>query len=256
MSGSKTKPGFFAGGEPPASKPEEDTSPRAARTVIGHEMHLRTPLPLGPAAEAPPPPAETSVPEPITDETTDQLPPRPSHTGKSKFPAFARLLGRWTTGGGFLSRSGMFGGADDLPRVPRDPWLSRVAIFVVAALFSFLAALAVLKLHQCSKTGSPPSGTTPVSTSPAPQTPTPAQAAPAAPPAPSAPPGLPSAAVASDSAIAQPVAARPKATQRPTTRAISPSVRTAPSALGNFHGQRAQPGPPTPPADSLMPLGM
>ena len=198
---------------------------------------------------------EASVPEAITDETTEELPARPSHTGKSKFPAFARFLGRWTTGGGFLSRSGMFGGVDELPRVPRDPWLSRVAIFVVAALFSFLVALAVLKLHQCRETGSSPSGTTPASMTTASPAPTPAEAASAALPAPSAPPGLPAAAAASDAPIAQPVAAHPKATQRSATRG-SPSVRTAPGALGNPHGQRAPLGPPTPPKDSLMPLGM
>jgi hypothetical protein len=197
---------------------------------------------------------EASVPEAITDETTEELPARPSHTGKSKFPAFARFLGRWTTGGGFLSRSGMFGDADELPRVPRDPWLSRVAIFVVAALFSFLVALAVLKLHQCSKTGSSPSGTTPASMTPASPAPIPAEAASAALPAPSAPPGLPAAAAASDALIAQPVADHPKATQRSATR--GPSVRTAPGALGDFRGQRAPLGPPTPPKDSLMPLGM
>jgi len=219
-------------------------------------MHLRTPLAPRPAAQVPPPPVETSVPEAIPDETTDQLPPRPSHTGKSKFPAFARLLGRWTTGGGFLSRSGIYGGADDLPRVPRDPWVSRVAIFVVAALFSFLVALAALKLHRCSDTGSPPSGTTPASATPAPPAPTTAEAAPAPLPTPSAPPGLPAAAVASDAPIAQLVAARPKAAHRPDGRAVSPSVRTAPGALGDFRGQHAPLGPPTPPKDSLMPLGM
>ena len=73
--------------------------------------------------------------------------------------------------------------------MPRDPWLSRVAIFVVAALFSFLVALAVLKLHQCRETGSSPSGTTPASMTTASPAPTPAEAASAALPAPSAPPG-------------------------------------------------------------------
>lgn len=254
MPGSKTRPGFFAGGEAPASKPDEDSSPRAARTVIGHEMHLRTPLAPRPAAQAPPPPGETSVPEAIPDETTDQLPPRPSHTGKSKFPAFARLLGRWTTGGGFLARSGIFGGADDLPRVPRDPWVSRIAIFAVAALFSFLVALAVLKLHRCGETGSPPSGTTRASATPAPPAPTTAEAAPAPPPTPSAPPGLPSAAAASDVPVAQPLAVRPKATHQPMRRTVGPLSRTAPSERGNLRGQR--PLAPTKTTDSLLPLGM
>jgi len=217
-------------------------------------MHLRAPLAPRPAAQVPAAPVETSVPETIPDETTDQLPPRPSHTGKSKFPAFARLLGRWTTGGGFLSRSGMFGGVDDLPRVPRDPWGARVAIFVVAALFSFLVALAALKLHRCSETGSPPSGTTPASATPAPPAPTTAEAAPAPLPTPSAPRGLPAAAAASDVPVAQPLAIRPQATHQPTRRAAGPSLRTAPDERGNLRGQRGL--PPTKTTDSLLPLGM
>lgn len=257
MSGSKTRPGFFAGGEPPASKPDEQPSPRAARTVIGHEIHLRTPLVPRPEAKAPPAPRmETPVPEAITDETTEKLSARPGHTGKSKLPAFARLFGRWTTGGGFLSRSRMFGDADDLPRVARDPWVSRVAIFVLAALFSFLVALAVLKLHQCSESGSAPSGTVPASMSPAPPVPTPVAAAPAVLPTPSAPPALPAAAAASDAPLAQPLGVRPTATDRPAPRLVSPSVRIAPGAHGSPRSRRTQVGPPTPPADSLLPLGM
>ena len=199
---------------------------------------------------------ETSVPDAIADETTDQLPERRSHTGKSKFPAFARLFGRWTTGGGFLSRSRMSGDADDLPRVPREAWAYRVAIFVVAALFSFLVALAVLKLRQCSESGSAPSGTIPASMSPAPPVPTPVAAAPAVLPTPSAPPALPAAATASDALLAQPLPVRPKATDLPTPRLVSPSAQTAPGAHRSPRSQRTQVGPPTPPADSLLPLGM
>ena len=255
MSGSKTKPGFFSGGEPPASKPDEEPSPRAARTVIGHEIHLRTPLVPSPAAEAPPPPRPTTsggVPEPITDETTEELPPRPSHTGKSKFPALARLFGRWTTGGGFLSRSRMSVDDDDLPRVPRDAWASRVAIFAMAALLSFLMALAVLKVHQCSEPGSPPPGKTRASMSPAPPVPTPVAAAPAVLPTPSAPPALPAAAAASDAPLAQTPAVRPK--HPPARRAGASSLRTAPGAHGSPRSQRTQVGPPTPPADALLPI--
>ena len=268
MSGSKTRPGFFSGGEPPASKPDEEPSARATRTVIGHEIHLRTPLVPSPAAEAPPPPRPTTsggVLEPITDETTEELPPRPSHTGKSKFPALARLFGRWTTGGGFLSRSHMPVDDDDLPRVPRDAWVSRVAIFVMAALLSFLVALAVLKLHQCNQPDSPPPGTTRASISPTPPAPPAASAGPALLPAPSAPPGPlaaashPPIATASAAPLAQPPAVRHKATHRPTERAGSPSVRIAPGATGKPRAQRTQLDPPmssTKNADALLPLRM
>jgi hypothetical protein len=268
MSGSKTRPGFFSGGEPPATKPDEEPSPRAARTVIGHEIHLRTPLVPSPETEAPPPPRPTTsggVPEPITDETTEELPPRPSHSGKSKFPALARLFGRWTTGGGFLSRSHMSDGADDLPRVPRDAWVSRVAIFAMAALLSFLVALAVLKVHKCGEPGSSPSGKTRVSMSPAPPAPPAASARPAALPASSAPPASLAAAshtpvaTASAAPLAQAPAVHPNATHQPTTGAGSSAVRTVPHATRKLRARRTQLDPPmssTKNADALLPLRM
>jgi hypothetical protein len=267
MSGSKTRPGFFSGGEPPASKPDEEPSPRATRTVIGHEIHLRTPLVPRPVSETPPPPRqETSggVHEPITDETTEELPARPSHTGKSRFPALARLFGRWTTGGGFLSRSHMSREAGDLPRVPREAWVSRVAIFVMAALISFMVALAVLKVHQCSEPGSPPSSTTRASMSPAPPAPPAASVEPAVLPASSAPPGPlvaashPPVATTFAASLAQPPAVRPKAAHRPTRMGGSPSVRTA-GATGKLRTQRThfEPRmPSTKDTDALLPIQM
>jgi hypothetical protein len=268
MSGSKTNPGFFGGSEPPppASKSDEDASPRAARTVIGHELHLRSPPVLRPAADLPPPRVETSagVPEAVTDETTEELPARPRHSGKSKFPALARLFGRWTTGGGFLSRSRMSGGDDDLPSVPRDAWASRVAIFVVAALFSFLVALAVLKLQRCSETGSGPAAATKVSVSPAPLAAPASNAAQAVLPAPSAPPvplanaSHPLAAAAPAAPVAQPQAVLPKSHRR-AKRPGASSVRAAPAAAGKPRAQRTQIEPPMPSTenrDSLLPISM
>jgi len=127
------------------------SSPRASRTVIGHEFHLPAQPIHRPAASAPPSPgAATSsgVPQAVVDENTEKLAPRARHTGKSRFPAIARLFGRWTTGGSFRSQSHTFDNDDELPELPRNVWPSRVAIFVGAALLSFLLVLAVLKLHR------------------------------------------------------------------------------------------------------------
>jgi hypothetical protein len=267
MSGSKTNPGFFGSSEPPASKSDEEASPRAARTVIGHESHLRAQRAPGPAGKLPPSPlAETSegVPQAITDETTDQLPARPSHTGKSGFPALARLFGRWTTGGGFLSRSRMSGDDDDLPNVPRDAWAARVAIFVAAAIFSFLVALAVLKLHQCSEAGSRPSAATQVSTSPTPPPTLVSGAAQAMPPPPSAPPdplataSRPLSAAAPVAPVPQSQAARPKS-HRHASRASGSHVQATPAATGRLRAERTQPAPRTSATgdtDALLPLSM
>jgi hypothetical protein len=267
MSGSKTHPGFFGGSEPPASKSDEEASPRAARTVIGHEIHLRAQQVPGPAGKLPPNPhAETSegVPQAITDETTDQLPARPSHTGKSGFPALARLFGRWTTGGGFLSRSRMSAGDDDVPKVPRDAWASRVVIFVAAAIFSFLVALAVLKLHQCSEAGSRPAAATRVSTSPTLPATSASSAAQAVPPPPSAPSGplatasRPLSATAPVAPVSQPQSVRPKS-HRHAKRAGGSHVQATPAATGRLRAQRTQLDPRTSATgdtDSLMPLSM
>ena len=262
MSGSNTRPGFFGGDEPPPLNPEGDPSPRAARTIIGHEIHLRKrPDPL-PTAGVPSSPQEPiGVPETVTDEITEEIPRRPSHSGKSKFPALARLFGRWTTGGGFLSRSRMSRVDDDLLNVPRDPWVSRVAMFAVAALLSFLVALAVLKVHRCSTSVSPPSAATQASVSAIP-----ASAASAAPPVLPAPPAQPLAAASQPSAAtapaaraAQPPAVRPRTTHRPARTAGGFSARAAPGAAGKLRPQPTRPGPPKredPYRDALLPLNL
>jgi hypothetical protein len=282
MSGSKTRPGFSGGDEPPPSDPEADASPRPARTMIGHEIHLRAPSDPGPAAGVPPIPREevlarvpptpreearASVPEAVTDETTEELPLRPSHTGKTRFPALARLFGRWTTGGGFLSRSRMSGTDDEPLNVPREAWASRVAIFAVAGLVSFLVALAVLKVHHCRTSAPGPSAAGQVSVPPAPPAPAADRAAPAVLPVPSVPAGPPAAASQPSAAtapvvpIAQPVAVFPKTTRRLAKRASGSSARAAPDASGRLRTPSTRPDPLVPPAgatnkDGLLPLGM
>jgi hypothetical protein len=264
MAGSKTRPGFSGGDEPPPSNPEQESSPRAARTVIGRPLHLHGPADPRPAPRfAPIPRAETpaDVPEIVTDETTEKLSPAPRHTGKSSFPAFARLFGRWTTGGGFLSRSRLSRGDGDLPDVPREAWISRVAIFIGAAVLSFLVALAALKVHRCVPSLSRPSATTQASAAPAPPTPPSANAAPVVLPEPDA--GAPAAAsrpplaAAPGPPTAPPPGIRRMNTHRPATRAGGSSGRAAPGAAAKPGTRPAQPDslpPNTEGKDALLPL--
>jgi hypothetical protein len=155
MPGSKTRFGFSGADEPSPTEGDAPDAPRAARTIIGHETHrpgeVVVPIPA-PAVEvasaSPPPEPKADVPEAVVrDEVTERVMAR-RHTGKSKFPAIARLLGRWTTGGGWLSRSRMLESDETLPALPRNVWPSRIVIFLGAALLSFLIALAVMKVGR------------------------------------------------------------------------------------------------------------
>jgi hypothetical protein len=260
MAGSKTRPGFSGGDEPPPSNPEEALSPHAARTMIGRAIHLRVPADSWPAPGVPPSQREETpaeAPEIVTNAMTEKLPARPSHSGKTKFPAFARLFGRWTTGGGFHSRSELSADDSDLPNVPREIWASRVAIFALAAFFSFLAALAALKLHRCS-----PSVSRPSATAAAPAAPPPASAAPAVLPVPAArtelPAPVPPPAGAPVAPAATPAGAGRQTTDRSAMRAGSSSTRTAPGATGKPRTPPARPDPTKSSkgtADFLLPFG-
>ena len=148
MPGSKTRFGFSGAGEPLPLSGGAPDAPRAARTVFGHEAHLpgraSTPRFGVPAATRAAEP-RSGVPETVSHgDSTEKVTGHRTHSGKSKFPAIARMLGRWTTGGGFLARSRPHSG-QALPGVSRGVWLSRIAILVGAALLSFLIALAVMK---------------------------------------------------------------------------------------------------------------
>ena len=233
MEGSKTRPGFSGGDEIPPSKTEGEASPRLARTIIGRALHLRPPPKPLAAATARPSQREAAiagVPEPVTDEVTEKVDPRPGHSGKSKFPAFARIFGRWTTGGGFLSRSRMSRLADDPLDVPRETWVSRVVIFVVAAILSFLVVLLVLKIHRCGPAVSPPAAKQAL-VSPDPPTPS-AGAAPTVVLAPAARPDQPAAAPLPPPAAApvvgagQPPAVRRKTAHRPSAQPARSDART------------------------------
>ena len=231
MSGSKTILGFSGNQEPPATNPEEGLPPRAARTVIGRPAQPIpgvVPLPEASIPSTPSDEAPVGVPVAVTDEVTEQVSPQAIHTGKSRFPAMARLFGRWTTQGGFLSRSRMTGSDQDLLEVPRHVWPSRVAVFVVASLFSFLVALAVLKMHQCSGSFAKPPAALPAAPPPAASpTPTPAPTAlPSPPPVVAGPQDPPSA--------EQPPSASPAPAASPKPRIQSPNpskVHTGDDAL-------------------------
>lgn len=272
MSGSKTRLGFSGGDEPPPSDSEGEASPRAARTMIGHDIHLRAPLNLRPAGSAPLTPRQGTparvpetprqealggVPEAITDDTTEELPARPSHSGKTKFPALARLFGRWTTGGRFLSRSRMSGSDDDFSDVPREAWVSRAGVFLLAAVFSFLVALAVLKLHRCSTAASGPSVPTQVSATSAPYVPPAAGVAPEVLPTPSPAPGpsaaAPVAAISVASA-AQFQGVGPTISHRPARRAGSDATGK-PGSKPRPHDRVTSPTGKMA-RDALLPLNM
>jgi hypothetical protein len=257
----KTRPGFFGSDEAPASNPDDEASPRAARTIIGRALHLRPqPQPL-PVASAPPgrrEPTPAAVPKTAPEEVTERVNLRPRHTGKSKFPAIARLFGRWTTGGGFLSRSRMSGIDADPLTVPREAWPSRVAVFVVAALLSFCVALAVLRVRQCGTSTPPPTAATQAPAA-APAPPPAVAPEPVASPVP-AEPAVPLDLGTQTSTAAVPVADAGQP-ERPKTRhrsaASGHSATSGATGRSRTQSARPDPRPPGDPyRDTLLPLRM
>ncbi|HEX7597554.1 MAG TPA: hypothetical protein VF518_05025 [Polyangia bacterium] len=177
------------------------------------------------------------MPEPVTDEITEQVSPHTGGRGKSRFPVFARLLGRWTTGGGFISRSRLSEADEALPEVPRNLWPSRVAIFLVASLFSFAVALAALRMHHCGAPTSLKTAEPPVAA------PAPASAPPAAIATP-APHPLPGPA---------PTVAEPTKPLLPKQGEDS-SPRTAPAAAKKAHAHPPNPSKVHTGEDTLLPI--
>lgn len=161
MAGSKTRFGFFGNGEEPPDAGESG----AARTVIGHDIHLQklpsgfarpsaqpslTPLPPTPVPRTPLPraPILAPMPEVVTEPVAVRRPYRPR---KSRF---ARFLGRWTTGGNFRPGSRMGNsailddpGADDL-ELPRNTTGRNVLLVLVIAALTFAITFAVVKIRQ------------------------------------------------------------------------------------------------------------
>jgi hypothetical protein len=213
MAGSKTRFGFLGNGDEPPDSGESG----AARTIIGHDIHLPklpsgfaqpgplvspTPIPAARIPYAPPPPAAVRVP--MSEVITESVPVRRYY--KPQKSRLARFLGHWTRGGHFQSRSRMGDSTilddpgDDNLDVPRDTAGRNVLLVLVIAALTFLVTFAIVKIRQryavapeipgiqvAQNQVAPPPPLPPQATpvAPAPvQTPTPVALAPAKPAAP------------------------------------------------------------------------
>jgi hypothetical protein len=149
---SSTRFGFAQGGVgsggsdlPPGARPPRDT-----QTIYGRELHLR------PRAFPGEPPAVAAVgrlpPAPVRASArvafVRQPPPRPSHTGKSGFPANAGVWGRRNAEGELepLTDPGL-GGFAVRSRFAQ-PFIQHVLVVMSAAFISFIAVLGVMKARQ------------------------------------------------------------------------------------------------------------
>jgi hypothetical protein len=234
---------------------------RSAPTLYGHDLHLdRRALESGPAApdadadaSAPPPaePAAALSTEPITREEVAQrarddeitLPPRQRvrshHSGKSRFPALARLFGRWNTQGHLEERAAR--DLDDdfaLDAVPRERFLRPLAIVVATASISFFIVVTLLKLRD-----SPPE--TPPAPAPV--------AAPLSLPPPTPAPAARPVVIPQSPPVAAPTAAAPVMAPPAAPPAVAqPAEPPAPVAKRPVARRRARRAPADP--DSPMPL--
>jgi hypothetical protein len=254
MAGSKTRFGFFGNGEEPPDSGESG----AARTVIGHDIHLQklpsgyarpsaqdslTPLPPMPVPRTPPPrtPVLAPMPEVITESVAVRRPYRPQES------RLARFLGRWTTGGHFRPRSRMGdttildNADDDDLRLPRDTTGRNVLLVLVIALLTFLVTFAIVKIRQRYATQALAPGAQVLEPraqpAPLPQMPAPAMVppAPTAPPAPAEKPVLlgtptpPTVAPPANPPRPRAQAALPAPAQAATVPARRPTAVPAPS---------------------------
>lgn len=149
MAGAPTRFGFAgdAAGTPPDDGDVKDS--RLGRTVYGHERHL-------PAAGLPAragTPRVLAVAAPAVPAPTPRVPRETPHVrrgapkdGRSRFPALARLLGRWNSAGVLVAQSDLDGG--DLLVVPRERYLRQVLIVGGAALLGFFAVLGLASLRD------------------------------------------------------------------------------------------------------------
>ena len=218
-------PGGFSGGDGP-------TDVQSARTLYGHDLHLEPgSVDISPAHQERPP--EPEDPRPVTTEEEFTPPARfASHSGKSRFPALARLFGRWNTGGQFEANA-----SDELDVVPRERILRPLAIVVATSAISFFIVVALLKLRDNTAPEPAPAVATPAAAqpraiAPAPRTVAPAPTAPTAPA--SAPRPVPERArplsEVLERAIAQRDASRPAAKRAAPRRARRIVVPTDPDS--------------------------
>ena len=264
MAGSKTRFGFTGDG----SEPPDSDEARSARTIIGHDAHLR--LPPGFALPKPPPPPPPSPPSPpvfppppqgaqvaapMPEEITESIPgrrPRRLHTSR-----LARFLGRWTESGRFESRRSLGDSRDDGLEIPRETTGRNVVLVVAVALLTFLLAFAVTKIRQHFAHPGPPA-TEPSSAAPALPAPSPAPAPPpAAAPVPT-PPATPVPVPASRSApapVPPPPAPPPASVASPPSRTPA-GAAAKPAASAHKSSSRSAPlaAPPLHLSDQLMPI--
>ncbi len=206
MGGTTTRYGFSGAPEVAAEEPVSQDV-RSNRTIYGHDFHLRPPLPVPEPAAPPPPappepvqprhPARPPVPGPPASSSSLRLSrpdvcsrrfgsamrygPAPKRSGKSRFPALARIFGRWNTEGSFV-RSDSPRDRDTLS-IPRDKNLRAVAIVGGMALVSFFLVLGLLRTSERAAgpkapppavTAAAPSSSPPVAPSTPPPEPQPA----------------------------------------------------------------------------------
>ncbi len=203
MAGSKTRFGFLGNGD----EPPDSGDPKAARTIIGHDIHLPKlpsgfeqpsphlpPTPLAPARIAYPRSRPAAVLAPMTEVITESVAVRRHY--KPQQSRLARFLGRWTRSGHFQSRSRMgdsqADSGDDGLDVPHDTAGRNVLLVLVIAALTFLITFAIVKARQRyaavpsvpgTQVAEPPT----VSQSPRPVVPASVAPAVALPPAPTAP---------------------------------------------------------------------
>jgi hypothetical protein len=231
-------PGGFSGGNGP-------TDVQSARTLYGHDLHLnRGELDAGavrdPAPETPSRPVTQE--EEFAPEPTDSLRGR---SGKSRFPALAKLFGRWNTRGQFEPR---YAEDDDLDTVPRERLLRPLAIVVATAAISFFIVVGLLKLRDSTSTAPEPEPVAqPLVSPPVTSPPPPAPRAQAAAPVPAPRP-----------VVAVPAAPAAPARTRPLSEVLERALaqREAPRAAAKRPIQRRPRARMVVPADpdSPMPL--
>ncbi|HEX7501227.1 MAG TPA: hypothetical protein VF524_13130 [Polyangia bacterium] len=161
MAGSKTRFGFLGNGD----EPPDSGEPGAARTIIGHDIHLPklpsgfaqpgplvSPTPIPPARIPYPPMPPAAVRAPMHEVITESIPVRRQY--KPQKSRLARFLGRWTRSGHFQSGSRMGDSAilDDTSDrdldVPRDTAGRNVLLVLAIAALTFLMTFAIVKMRQ------------------------------------------------------------------------------------------------------------
>lgn len=287
MAGSKTRFGFLGNGDEPPDSGESG----AARTIIGHDIHLPklpsgfaqpgplvSPTPIPPARMPYTPLPPVAVRVPLPEVITESVPVRRHY--KPQKSRLARLLGRWTKGGHFRSRSrlgdstilddaGLDDPGDDNLDVPRDTAGRNVLLVLVIAALTFLITFAIVKMRQRYGVAPPAPATQVVEIPavqpppPAPPKPVPIAQAPAKPTMAATPEkplllGTPAPAAAAAPA-SQPRSLPQALPPAPATLAISPGRTAGTVTKPNPRPRKAAPSPafelPEHLKGELLPLG-